>query len=327
MARITARQGLLGKSFELAAEAVTDAVGCAISKESVRSVTQKWGKAVDEARNTVADQLFDHKSDERVQMPTIVNPIEKQATLSTDGGMVHVRHEGWKEVKLTVVSSVRPKTETELTPPTDSRRYAPYEPQLMIEDHSYQAGLWDANTAGRHQYAEALRRGVPECFKASAVADGARWIERITKENFPDMVQIVDWYHLTEKLWYIGQHYFPEKTPRTRWVNTQLDALWRGDTDFVIDVLAQLPLPTNDDALASALGYVMRQKERLAYPRYRVAGYPIGSGCVESGINTVVHHRLKTQGQGWKRANIDPMLAALSELHCGRFAASWNSIQ
>jgi len=325
MARIASRQGLMGKSFAGAAEAVSDAVGCAICKESVRQISQEWGQKVEDAREAMAQQLFD-VTVQTPQMPVADNPIAKQATLSSDGGLMHIRGEGWKEVKLVVISSVRPKRSTEMTPSADRRRYAPYEPQFMIENHSYQAGLWDADTAGQHQYVEALRRGVPECYKVSAVADGAQWIERITAENFPDMIQIVDWYHLTEKIWFIAQHYYPQRAQREQWVNTQLDALWRGDTAQVMAALDQLP-PTEDEQVASALGYVGRQQDRLAYHRYRVAGYPIGSGCVESGINTVVHHRLKTQGRGWEPDNAQAMLAALSDLHSGRFTASWQALQ
>lgn len=38
-------------------------------------------------------------------------------------------------------------------------------------------------------------------------------------------------------------------------------------------------------------------------PRFRQAGFFIGSGTVESGVNTVIHHRMKRQGRGWKRNN------------------------
>ena len=44
---------------------------------------------------------------------------------------------------------------------------------------------------------------------------------------------------------------------------------------------------------------------------------------VESGINNVVHHRIKRQGRGWRRGNVNPMLAALSQLHSDRFAWAW----
>jgi hypothetical protein len=35
---------------------------------------------------------------------TVSKPIRSQANLSTDGGMVLLREEGWKEVKMSVIS-------------------------------------------------------------------------------------------------------------------------------------------------------------------------------------------------------------------------------
>jgi hypothetical protein len=54
-------------------------------------------------------------------------------------------------------------------------------------------------------------------------------------------------------------------------------------------------------------------------------GYPIGSGTVESGINTVVHHRMKRQGRGWNRPHAQAMLAALGEPHNDRFLSAWQA--
>lgn len=325
MARISTRLGLRGKSFEGAAEAVEDAVGCPISRESVRQITQKWGSAVEEERQETAERVFAASHTESV-MPAQSRPIEQQASISSDGGMVHIRDEGWKEVKMTVISAVRPKHTSEMTDPKTSQRYAPYEPQMMLEDHSYQVGLWDADTAGQHQYLEAVRRAVPDCPRVSAVADGARWIERVTGENFPDVMQIIDWFHVTEKMWFIGQHFFPQPSQRKQWVHRRLGELWSGDLSKTLSALDRLP-STDDEQVTSAIGYFARQQHRLAYPRFRIAGCPIGSGCVESGINTVVHHRMKTQGRGWQRDNAQFMLAALSEYHSGRFQHAWHSIQ
>ena len=63
----------------------------------------------------------------------------------------------------------------------------------------------------------------------------------------------------------------------------------------------------------------------MSYHQYRIAGFPIDSGSVESGINNVVHHPMKRQGRGWVRNNVSPMLAALSELQSGRFDSAWLS--
>lgn len=324
MARVAVRQGLQSQSFELAAEGVSDAVGCSISGESVRQVTEGWGQTVDEVREAERKQLFAENG--VCELPKQHDPIEHQASISTDGGMVHIRNKGWKECKMVVVSSVRPKTTSELTDTKESHRYAPYEQQMMLERHSYQAGMWLADQAGEHQYTEAVRRDIPNCLKMSAVADGAPWIERITKDNFPDITQIVDWFHLTEKLWFIGSHYFSDKEARQQWVNLRLNELWVGETDKSIIALAALPTPS-DEAIATALGYVERQQHRLNYPRYRIACYPIGSGSVESGINTVVHHRMKRQGRGWDWDHAHHMLAALSALNSKRFSTLWQQTQ
>ncbi len=61
----------------------------------------------------------------------------------------------------------------------------------------------------------------------------------------------------------------------------------------------------------------------MCYDEFRAEGYPIGSGTVESGINTVVHHRMKRPGRGWERSNGQAMLAALGELNSGRFERTW----
>ena len=88
----------------------------------MRQVTQVWGKAVDNRREKEAAKLFNIASCQTARVESIA-PIEKQASLSTDGGMVHVRDEGWKEVKLVTVSAVRPKKETEKGAHPDGRRY------------------------------------------------------------------------------------------------------------------------------------------------------------------------------------------------------------
>lgn len=320
------RQGLQSRSFKLAAESFSDSTGCTMLRDAMREVTQKWGKAVDAKREEEAEGVFDIQ-----QRPTkeveVVEPIKKQASISTDGGFVHVRGQGWKEVKLVTISSVRPKKETEKGGHPDGRRYKPYEPQMMLEKHSYQAGWWPANKMGQHQYLEGLRRDLPHCLKVSSPNDGAKWIERITKENFPNVTQIVDWFHAAEKMWHIGKQTIANKQKRDEWVEKRLDDLWLGKLSTVNSELEKVDITQaiDPDDIETSIGYFQRQQKRMKYHQYRVAGYPIGSGAVESGINNVVHHRMKRQGRGWHPDNVSPMLAALSELHSGRFRQAWTA--
>jgi hypothetical protein len=297
-------------------------------RDGMRKVTQEWGKKVDEKREKEVKELFDGKLHPATESK-VVDPVEQQASISTDGGFVHIRGQGYKEVKLVTISSVRPKKETEKGAYPDGRRYKPYEPQMMLEKHSYQTGWWNANKMGEHQYLEGLRRNLRDCPRVSSANDGAKWIERITRENFPNVTQIVDWFHATEKMWHIGKQTIADKQERVKWVTQRLDELWLGHLPAVNSELEKVDTSQAMDSgdIEMCIRYFQRQQKRMKYHQYRIAGYPIGSGAVESGINNVVHHRMKRQGRGWHPDNVNPMLAALSELHSGRFEKSWAAIQ
>jgi hypothetical protein len=329
IARIATGHGLQSKSFALAADLFSDATGCNMSHEGLRKVTQGWGRKVSEKREEEAEALFDVKEDPSKEIVAVTNPIEKQASISTDGGFVHIREDGWKEVKKTTISSVRPKKESEKSAQPGGRKYEPYETQMMLEGHSYQVGFWKADEMGKHQYRAGVRRDLENCLNISSTNDGAKWIKRITEENFPNVTQIVDWFHAAEKMWGIGKQTIGDQEDRKKWVETCLDDLWMGRLENVNLDLGTVDTrqAINTDEVKTDIGYFEKQQDRMKYNQYRIAGYPIGSGSVESGINGVVHHRMKRQGQGWARANVNPMLAALSELHSGRFHQEWKNTQ
>lgn len=327
MARVATRLGLQSKSFDLAGAAFGDAVGRSISGDSVARLTEGWGQAVEAQRDQEAEwanqpgrrgeQLVQRRLDE-------VAPITVQANISTDGAMMLVREEGWKEVKLVAISAVRPTPATAPPPAAPSRRDG--DPRVELWGHSYQAGLWDADTMALHQYAEALRRGLDYCPKRSSVNDGALWIKRITATNFPGVPQIVDWSHASAHLWIVANALHGDQTPAAKlWAEQHLDLLWDGDVGKVVQALDGLNLQSaSGPALVrEAPDYFRSNQQRMRYDLFRAQRYPIGSGTVENAANTVVHHRLKRPGRGWTRHNGQAMLAALSELHSGRFEYTW----
>ena len=103
--------------------------------------------------------------------------------------------------------------------------------------------------------------------------------------------------------------------------------MWAGEVKPVEAALAGLDLDQErwPDEVRQAPGYFESNRKRMRYHEFRAEGYPIGSGTVESGINTVVHHRMKRPGRGWERSNAQAMLAGLSELHTGRFDQAWKA--
>jgi len=257
-----------------------------------------------------------------------VRPIAGQANVSTDGGMVLIRDEGWKEAKLTTISAVEVKPAVERPAKEEGTSRRAEDPLVKLNGHSYEAGLWDADTMALHQYAEGLRRGIDHCQRLSSVNDGAPWIERITDLNFPEAVQIVDWRHAKGKLWKVSKAVFGEQSPEGRgWVEERLAHLWSGKVKKVEAALEELDLGQErwPDEVRQAPGYFEGNRKRMRYDEFRAEGYPIGSGTVESGINTVIHHRMKRPGRGWRRSNGQAMLAGLSALHSGRFDQVWKA--
>ena len=102
-----------------------------------------------------------------------------QANISTDGAMMLVRGRAGRKSKSSPSRKCSPPARARRPPA--SRRDG--DALIELSRHSYQAGLWDADTMAVHQYAEGLRRGLDYCAKRSSVNDGALWIKRITDTN------------------------------------------------------------------------------------------------------------------------------------------------
>ena len=76
---------------------------------------------------------------------------------------------------------------------------------------------------------------------------------------------------------------------------------------------ARYPSPLIREKLA----YLQKREAHMQYPTYQEAGWPIGSGSVESANKLVVEARLKGAGMRWGRQNVNPMLV-LRNAVCNR---------
>ena len=65
------------------------------------------------------------------------------------------------------------------------------------------------------------------------------------------------------------------------------------------------------------LAYLQKREMHMQYPTYQQAGWPIGSGSVESANKVVVEARLKGAGMRWGRQNVNRMLV-LRNAVCNR---------
>lgn len=253
------------------------------------------------------------------------SPIEEQANVSSDGVMIRVRGEGWKEVKAAAISRVEVSAPRGKWPGERPQR-RDFDPQVKLDQHSYVAGLWDADEFGRYQYAEGLRRGLDRVETLTSVNDGAPWIGRVTKTNWPKAIQILDWPHAASHVYDTAEAVWGEDSPAGRqWAGARLDELWSGRVEVVLWEMSKLKAEGSDwpGGGANPREYFEDNAERMRYDLFREAGYPIGSGTVESGAKNVIQSRMRRPGRGWRRENANGVLALLTEYHSGRFDEAW----
>jgi hypothetical protein len=299
----------------------------------VRLIPEGWGGACEAKR--VAEAAAANAPAQRGERPgesrlTRIDPIQQQANISSDGAKLLIRGEGWKEVKMTVISAVSVRAAAERSRASEPPSRRDSDPLVRLTRHSYQAGLWEVDEFARQQYAEGVRRGLEQSAPLSSVNDGAPWIERTTRENFPEAIQVIDWSHVEERLGMVAAAVLgADSAAAHAWTDARLDRLWEGKPRAVLSALRQLegkaPRAVKE-LVKESIVYFQNQQPRMHYDAYRAAGLPIGSGTVESAATTLVHLRLKRPGRGWSRTNAQSMLAALSELNSRRFELTWRAI-
>lgn len=312
MIRMALRQAAEIPSYARGATNFSELTGVPLSESALQRLTLEYGSAVVAAEQAEADAMVRvPKEDEAVQWRKIPQPESEVMAVSADGVMIHLRGEGWKEVKVVSVSAVRPLAAT--TSGADEHR---------LEHHSYRAGLWDAKTFANHYWAESLRRGVEKARQIVCVSDGAAWIWAIVFMCFARRVEVLDWWHMVQYLWQVaGEAFDLTSAEALSWMETQKAAMASSQLRLVFRRIRQLyphrtPLP---DAVRQAVGYLWNNRHRVDYAAYRKNNLPIGSGTVESAGKTLVQLRMKQAGMRWSRTGAQALLALRSRLLSDRW--------
>jgi len=235
------------------------------------------------------------------------------------GALVNCRARGWKEVKTVCVSAVETKTDAETG-----------QVEVRLKQHSYRSGLWEAKAFAQQQWAEGCRRGLERASQIVSVNDGALWIWLIVQMCWAPCVEILDWWHAVEKLWEVAGALWGENEATTaRWMDQQKSHLWQSQLRQVIRAIRQVcprgePLP---DKVRTGVGYLFNHRRRMRYQQFREAGYPLGSGTVESACKVVMQERMKQAGMRWSRDGAQAMLALRSVLLSERWDEVWATLQ
>ena len=190
--------------------------------------------------------------------------------------------------------------------------------------------MWEAKEFAQQQWAEGCRRGLERAKQIVSVNDGAVWIWLIVQMCWAPCVEILDWWHLVEKLWEVATTLFEEdQASAGQWVESQKSHLWHGRQRQVIRAIRLCcprgqPLP---EKVRLVVGYIFNHRSRIRYQQFRQAGYPLGSGTVESACKLVMQERMKQAGMRWSRDGAQAMLALRSVLLSERWDDVWATLR
>jgi hypothetical protein len=227
--------------------------------------------------------------------------------VSMDGGMVNIRGEGWKELKVGVVST--------LSAPQDQPEELTDAP-LGSELH-YVAVLGDVEAFSSALWVLAVQQAVPYAGQVAVTADGAPWIWHLTNDLFPCAIQIVDWYHAAQHLEAAAQTHATTELAAKHWAEQLKTHLFQGECFKVIHALHQARLP-------QAAAYFETHQYRMQYPIFRADGFPIGSGSTESGVKQY-KQRFCGPGMRWSRPGALRMTVIRSALLDHSFDTLWDA--
>jgi hypothetical protein len=161
-----------------------------------------------------------------------------------------------------------------------------------------------------------------ERVRVALVGDGAGWLWNAQIKAFPQGRQILDYYHCAEHVWKVADLLHGEGSLEAlEWAEATLVSLCLGQVHETIQSLKTLR-PSSAVAreeVQKLITYLTNNAHRINYLDNLDAGYPIGSGDIESGNKFIAHTRMKRSGAWWIIPNGNGMLRIRCAIYNGTY--------
>lgn len=168
---------------------------------------------------------------------------------------------------------------------------------------------------------ETTRRGFTEAARSVVLGDGSAWIWNTTRELFPQAIQILDRYHAKEALHRAAQAIFGTTPEGKSWAEQRCTEL---DEGRLRDIVHQLRPHADACSEASKCAlYIVRNRARMRYPKFRAQGLCTSTGVLEAGCKVVIGTRLKRSGMRWTVQGANAIIALRCSKLSGRFEDFW----
>ena len=296
-------------SFAKTSEHLREMLGVSLAPETVRTMVESHGKAMAafQPKDEATGQAF--------------REAKGEVEFAVDAGQVNTREQGWKDLKIAVISkreSGEPATPDEWQ---DDR--------LPEATAVVSFAMIAASKVFRKTWGPSLRHlGVSAFAAVQALGDGASWIWKSVGRVLPGCTETLDIYHASERLSRCAQTVFGEGTAEATAAFDRGRTLlvrdgWAGVCAWVAELLAvekTAERVRRQKATEKLLSYFAKHTKRLNYREHLASGRAIGSGVVEGQAKTL-GLRLKARGARWKKANVRKM----ASLVCVRHSVQWEN--
>jgi hypothetical protein len=298
-------------SFASTSEYLDKMLGVTLCPETVRTMVEGHGKGMArfQAEDTASEQAFQQAAGE--------------VEFTTDAGKVNTREEGWKDLKIAVLSKRKAGEPT--TPDHWKTQRLPAATIVLA------FAMIATAKEFRSSWRPRLRRlGVKSLAGVQVLADGASWIWKAVQRSLTGCVQTLDFFHACQHLSQCAERLFGEGTSEARAAYEHGRGLlarqgWEGVCQWVSELLAiadDAERERRRQATDRLLRYFSKHTTRLNYAERLQAGRAIGSGQVEGEAKTL-GLRLKRRGARWNKGNVQPMASLVCVRHTCQWEAYW----
>jgi len=289
-------------SYRRAVTAISDALRITVDNDTIRNVTNFVGNTIFMKDCAKADDAF-----RALESGKLKFSYDKEGTLyiQTDGAALNTRLKDdsgstWRENKLGLVFSSK-----------DIRYWTDHkgDRQHQILRREYISYVGSVSEFKKHLLACSLRNGYGQFKETVLLSDGATWTRGMVDEIFPDVQQILDFYHLCENVYTFAKALFNmDESKYLPWAKDTCAYLKKSQYDLVLRELIPYKDEKPNNCTVNLYGYITNNIKNIDYATYLNKGYFIGSGAIESGNKIILQDRLKRAGMRWNTKTAQAML-------------------
>jgi hypothetical protein len=232
--------------------------------------------------------------------------------------MIHTREKkdkddsGWREHKLGMVYN-----SNDIKSITRTNKYGKKEIQHKILKKEYTSYIGSALGFKKLFFESVCRNNYGLYNETVLISDGARWISNMKELLYPDATQILDFYHVSEKIWELGKLYFDNNSKKCEeWCTEICDKI---EQSQYLDVKNEIIKKEKAVKNKKISPYLDKNIGIMDYKLYKEKGFCIGSGAIEGSNKNVVQSRLKLLGMRWNRDTAQAVAILRSKIESNRW--------